>query len=193
MTLPEAPPTSFEIRPPSGAEAPLARRAATLGARYRWITPKDQAFLVALYRSTREVELDRTPWQETEKQAFITMQFMAQHAHYQAHYPDALWLVIEQYNKAVGRLYLERWEREHRIIDIALLPQTRGQGLGSAILGDLLEEATRAQKSVSIHVEKANPAQTLYRRLGFITKEDKGVYDLMRWDLPADQVNTASY
>jgi hypothetical protein len=34
---------------------------------------------------------------------------------------------------------------------------------------------------VSIHVEKFNPAMRLYRRLGFLTEEDKGVYDLMRW------------
>jgi hypothetical protein len=34
---------------------------------------------------------------------------------------------------------------------------------------------------VSIHVEKLNPAMRLYRRLGFVTEEDKGVYDLMRW------------
>jgi hypothetical protein len=35
---------------------------------------------------------------------------------------------------------------------------------------------------VSIHVEKLNPAMGLYRRLGFICVEDKGVYDLMHWN-----------
>ena len=34
---------------------------------------------------------------------------------------------------------------------------------------------------MTIHVEKNNPAMRLYRRLGFRTEEDKGVYDLMRW------------
>jgi ribosomal protein S18 acetylase RimI-like enzyme len=46
---------------------------------------------------------------------------------------------------------------------------------------DLLDEAATAGKAVSIHVEKFNPAMRLYRRLGFKTEEDKGVYDLMRW------------
>lgn len=32
-----------------------------------------------------------------------------------------------------------------------------------------------------IYVEKFNPAMRLYHRLGFVTEEDKGVYDLMRW------------
>ncbi|MCG7629150.1 GNAT family N-acetyltransferase [Epibacterium sp. MM17-32] len=174
----------FEVRRQSTAPLPVQDRAAALGLGYRWIRPEDFDFLAALYRSTREAELDRTPWDETEKQAFIAMQFEAQHAHYQAHYPQALWLVVLRDKTPVGRFYLERWDSEHRIIDIAIIPEARGQGLGRAILLDLQDEAQAAAKPVSIHVEKANPAQTLYRRLGFRTQEDKGVYDLMRWDPP---------
>jgi ribosomal protein S18 acetylase RimI-like enzyme len=44
-----------------------------------------------------------------------------------------------------------------------------------------MDEAAAAGKAVTIHVEKNNPAMRLYRRLGFRTEEDKGVYDLMRW------------
>ncbi len=33
---------------------------------------------------------------------------------------------------------------------------------------------------MSIHVERYNPAMRLYRRLGFATVEDNGIYDLMR-------------
>ncbi len=81
----------------------------------------------------------------------------------------------------IGRLYIERWPSQHCIIDIAFLPEHRGKGLGEALLRDLLDEAAAAGKDVSIHVEKLNPAMRLYRRLGFVTEEDKGVYDLMRW------------
>ena len=154
-------------------------------------------FLARLYRSTREAELDQVPWGEDEKQAFIDMQFDAQHRHYQKHYPDALWLVVEMKGVPVGRLYLERWTSEHRIIDIALMPASRGRGLGQAILRDVQDDAAMAGKKVGIHVEKANPAMTLYHRLGFETIEDKGVYDLLLWT-PApqcsrSQVKTASY
>lgn len=154
-------------------------------------------FLARLYRSTREAELDQVPWGEDEKQAFIDMQFDAQHRHYQKHYPDALWLVVEMKGVPVGRLYLERWTSEHRIIDIALMPASRGKGLGQAILRDVQDDAAMAGKKVGIHVEKANPAMTLYHRLGFETIEDKGVYDLLLWT-PApqrsrSQVKTASY
>jgi ribosomal protein S18 acetylase RimI-like enzyme len=158
---------------------------AVYGAGFRAITPADMQFLCALYRSTREAELSRVPWSEAEKQRFIQMQFDAQHAHYQAHYPKAEWLVIERDGAPIGRLYLETWESEIRIIDIALMPQARGQGLGAAILRDLMDEARALGRSVGIHVEKTNPAMTLYRRLGFRPVEDKGVYDLLCWSADA--------
>ena len=86
----------------------------------------------------------------------------------------------------IGRLYLERWPTQHRLIDIAFLPPHRGKGLGEALLRDLMDEAAAAGKAVSIHVEKFNPAMRLYLRLGFKTEEDKGVHDLMRWTAPRD-------
>jgi len=146
------------------------------------MTEGDMEFLSRLYRSTREDELSRTPWDEPEKQAFINMQFSAQHEHYQKHYPDALWLIIEQGGTQIGRLYFERWDTEHRIIDIALIPEARAKGLGGAILSDLMEDAAaNGGKNIGIHVEKQNPAISLYRRMGFTVVEDKGVYDLLRW------------
>ncbi len=151
------------------------------------------AFLEALYGSTRADELAQTAWSDVQKREFIAMQFQAQHSHYRAHFPDALWLIIERADVPAGRLYLERWAHEHRIIDIALIPQLRGMGIGCAIMRDLLDEAAAAGKAVSIHVEKFNPAMRLYHRLGFVGVEDKGVYDLMRWRADtADQVKTDS-
>jgi GNAT superfamily N-acetyltransferase len=51
---------------------------------------------------------------------------------------------------------------------MAILPRHRGTGLGTALLGRLLE---RAQASgllgVSLSVQMANPAARLYERLGF--------------------------
>lgn len=156
-------------------------RAAAAGCRFRRITDADLPFLARVYASTRADELGSVPWSESEKAAFLDTQFRAQHMHYQAHYPNADWLIVSQQAGDIGRLYIERWPTQHRIIDIALLPEHRGKGIGEALLRDLLDEATGAGKPVSIHVEKFNPAMRLYRSLGFVTAEDKGVYDLMRW------------
>ena len=137
------------------------------------------AFLEALYASTRHDEVALTHWSEDERRTFLAEQFKAQHAHYMTHYPDADWLVIIHQRERIGRLYLERWPTQHRIIDIALTPKERGNGFGAAILNDLIDEASEAGKTVSIHVEKNNPAKRLYERLGFEAREDKGVYDLL--------------
>jgi GNAT superfamily N-acetyltransferase len=156
-------------------------RAAAVRLTFRPIGKADLPFLARVYTSTRTEELALTEMSDEAKAAFLHMQFWAQHAHYQKHYPQADWLVIARDGVDIGRLYIERWPTQHRIIDIALLPPYRGGGAGEALLRDLMDEAAAARKAVSIHVEKMNPAMRLYRRLGFVTEEDKGVYDLMRW------------
>jgi ribosomal protein S18 acetylase RimI-like enzyme len=161
-------------------------RAAGAGLTFRPIADADLPFLARVYASTRAEEIAVTPWTDQQKAAFLDMQFHAQHTHYQQYYPEADWLVTMRAGEDIGRLYIERWPSQHCIIDIAFLPEHRGKGLGDALLRDLMDEAAAAGKAVSIHVEKYNPAMRLYRRLGFKTEEDKGVYDLMRWTAAPD-------
>jgi ribosomal protein S18 acetylase RimI-like enzyme len=159
-------------------------RAAGLGLTFRRIADTDQPFLARVYASTRAEEMAVvTSMTDAQKAAFLDAQFRLQHAHYQKYYPQADWLVMMRGGEDIGRLYIERWPSQHRIIDIAFLPEHRAKGLGEALLRDLMDEAAACGKDVSIHVEKQNPAMRLYRRLGFSTEEDKGVYDLMRWSL----------
>jgi ribosomal protein S18 acetylase RimI-like enzyme len=161
-------------------------RAADAGLTFRRIADADLPFLARVYASTRAEELAVVASMTgAQKAAFLKAQFQLQHAHYQKYYPQADWLVTMRGGEDAGRLYLERWPSQHRIIDIAFLPEHRGQGCGEALLRDLMDEAAAAAKDVSIHVEKDNPAMRLYRRLGFVTEEDKGVYDLMRWTAAA--------
>jgi ribosomal protein S18 acetylase RimI-like enzyme len=160
-------------------------RAAGLRLTFRRITEADLPFLARVYASTRAEEMAVvTSITGAQKAAFLEVQFQLQHAHYQKYYPEADWLVTMRGGDDVGRLYIERWPSQHRIIDIAFLPEHRGQGSGEALLRDLMDEAAACGKDVSIHVEKQNPAMRLYRRLGFQVEEDKGVYDLMRWSSP---------
>ena len=143
--------------------------------------PADAAFLGDVYASTRVEELALTDWSDERKTAFCRQQFTAQDAHYRQHYPSAQYSIIERDGVAAGRLFVDRWEKEIRIMDIALLPDHRGAGIGTGLLRELQEEARAAGKALSIHVEKFNPALRLYERLGFRGKEDKGVYLLMEW------------
>jgi GNAT superfamily N-acetyltransferase len=148
---------------------------------FRPIQPDDEPFLYRLYASTREAELRPVPWTSEQKAAFLRQQFQAQHAFYQEQYRDTRFEVILRDGQPIGRLYVARWADEIRIVDIALLPEHRGGGIGTGILRDLLAEAAAAGKRVRIHVERLNPARRLYERLGFAPVEDKGVYVLMEW------------
>src|SRR5688572_12523971 len=154
---------------------------ADFSLRLRPITPEDDAFLAGLYASTRAEELAVTGWSAEEMAAFCRQQYDAQSAHYRENYPGASLQVIERDGQAIGRLYVARWEREIRIMDIALLPEHRGSGIGTQLLRELQDEARSAGKSLTIHVERFNPALRLYQRLGFRQVEDKGVYLLMEW------------
>ncbi|MEA2691151.1 MAG: hypothetical protein QOJ16_538 [Acidobacteriota bacterium] len=148
--------------------------------RFRPIEPDDQDLLFRVYASTREEELAAVVWEAGQKEAFLRQQFEAQHRWYQENYAGAEFLVILQGGEPAGRLYVVRWEKEIRLIDIALLPAHRNGGVGSAILEEILAEGSAAAKPVTIHVEKFNPALRLYERLGFTPIEDRGVYYLMQ-------------
>ncbi len=146
----------------------------------RPIRDDDLPFLLRVYASTRQEELAPVPWTRAEKDAFLASQFALQHQYYQQHYADAEFRVILADGEPVGRLYLARWEHEHRIVDIAVVRERRNRGIGSRLLADILAEADAIGKPVSIHVELQNPARRLYDRLGFRPVEERGVYVLMR-------------
>lgn len=158
---------------------PPLSHAAALGVGCRPMTDSDLPFVAALYASTRAVEMARVTWPDEAKSAFLAQQHEAQHHHYRSHYDGAEWLIVEQAGTPVGRLYLDEWESEFRVIDISLAPEARGRGIGGAILADIVAAAEAKGKAVSIHVEHENPARRLYERLGFELVEDRGVYLLM--------------
>ncbi len=147
----------------------------------RAVTPDDDELLYRIYASTRTEELAPVPWTDAQKVAFLRMQFRAQSQDYAANYPDAAFLVILVDGAPAGRLYVDRREDALLIVDIALLPEHRGNGVGGAILRDLMAQAAAAGKPARIHVEHLNPALRLYERLGFRRIDDGGIYLLMEW------------
>ena len=140
-------------------------------------TPEDRPFLARVYASTREAELAQTPFTDEEKAAFVEQQFTAQTRHYEAHYFDTSFDVVEVDGEPAGRLIVGRWTAEIRIVDIALLPAFRGQGVGTRVLAPVLAEADARGVPTTIHVEVFNPARRLYERLGFaVVAEAEQVY-----------------
>ena len=165
----------------------LPSSLAVRGFALRPETDEDIPFLRRLYASTRAAELELTDWSDAQKLAFTNSQFNFQRQHYRTYYPATEWSVLEDNGMPMGRLYLERRATTLLIIDIALLPQWCGRGLGTALLEWVCAQARVAGKSVTVAVEKNNRAQTLYRRLGFREIADHGVHWDMEWAAAADQ------
>jgi ribosomal protein S18 acetylase RimI-like enzyme len=140
----------------------------------------DRGLLFEVYASTRTEELAAVPWSDEQKRVFLQQQFDAQDADYRSRRQDAQFFVIEVDGAPAGRLYRSYLDedppRELRIMDIALLPDFRGRGIGSSLLDDLMAEADAAGLVLSLHVEKWNPARRLYDRLGFVATGENDVY-----------------
>ena len=153
--------------------------AGLQGVTLRPETDADVPVLLSIYASTREHELARVDWPDEHKQAFLRMQFEAQHRHYLSTYHGASFSLVERHGQPIGRLYLHERDGEVRIVDIALLPAARGQGIGTALLDEVLASAQARGQRVTIHVEHDNPARRLYERLGFREVESRGFHVFM--------------
>lgn len=142
---------------------------------------RDEGLLRLIYAESRRSELDQVPWPPGTREEFLRMQYDAQVHHYQQNYEGAVLSIVERSCEPVGRLWVHRTPGEIRVMDISLLPDARGQGIGTKLFRDLFDEGTSSGKAVTVHVERFNPAYRLYQRLGFELVEDQGVYLFLRW------------
>jgi GNAT superfamily N-acetyltransferase len=129
--------------------------------------PDDDTFLRKLYASTRSDELAVTGWSPAQADAFLRMQFDLQRMHYRTHFAGARFLIVERDGRPIGRLYVNYTPEDVRVLDIALLPGARGNGVGRRLLEDVIDRAERLGAPVTLHVAVGSPAQRLYERLGF--------------------------
>ncbi|GAB0108501.1 hypothetical protein JMUB6875_75200 [Nocardia sp. JMUB6875] len=61
---------------------------------------------------------------------------------------------------------------------IGVAPESRGTGLGTALMTALLEAARDKYDAVCLSVRHGNPAYRLYRRLGFVDVDDSEMTNL---------------
>jgi ribosomal protein S18 acetylase RimI-like enzyme len=129
-------------------------------------TAEDDPFLARLYAGTRE-DVWALPLPEPTLAALIAQQHAARGRQHAAAYPAASSDVVELDGARVGRLVVDRADQALRIVDVAVLPEHRGRGIGTAVLRAVLDEADLRHLPVTLQVAAGNPAQRLYSRLGF--------------------------
>jgi ribosomal protein S18 acetylase RimI-like enzyme len=147
----------------------------------RSATPSDQAFLIALYASTRQEEVASWGWPAQAQDAFLRTQAQVQQRSYAMQFPQAEHSIIEIAGRPVGRMLVDRSGHEIRLVDISLLPEQRGQGVGTALLATLLDQGRRTKQPVGLSVARTNRARALYTRLGFVAIDEDPMYITMRW------------
>lgn len=81
----------------------------------------------------------------------------------------------------VGLLKVTRSTDEWHVHQIQILPSRQRQGIGEAVLRELLIEAAREHVPVSLSVLHGNPARRLYERLGFRLVEDTETSATLMW------------
>jgi ribosomal protein S18 acetylase RimI-like enzyme len=136
--------------------------------------PDDQEFLFQLYASTRLHEIAGFGWPATQQEMFLRMQFNAQYRSYESAYGQAEHQIVEQEGHPIGRIMV-LWEQDFALlVDIALLAEHRGQGIGGDLLRELIQQCQRRKVPPRLQVLKTNPALRLYQRMGFVrTGEDQ--------------------
>jgi GNAT superfamily N-acetyltransferase len=150
--------------------AKLAGDAAFRGCVLASASRADEDRLFALHRDSMRDYVDATwGWDESWQRDFFARNYApGRHA------------LIVRSEALVGRICLTRhWQRLF-LRDIELVAAERNRGLGTAIIGAVLELAASERRTVELVVLKCNPAQRLYARLGFAVIADDGARLTMR-------------
>ena len=138
--------------------------------------PGDQEFLFELYASTRLHEIAGFGWLAAQQEMFLRMQFNAQYRSYESAYGQAEHQIVEHDGKPIGRIMV-LWEKDFALlVDIALLAEQRGQGIGGGLLRELIQQSKRQRLPLRLQVLKTNSALRLYQRLGFTSTGEDQMY-----------------
>jgi ribosomal protein S18 acetylase RimI-like enzyme len=114
----------------------------------------------------------------------MAQQYKTQHEVYFAVYPKAQYGVIQWTGRPVGRLYVDYRDDEVRVLDIAVLPDYRGHGIGEIVMKGICIEAGMRRTPVRLHVHSLSRALSFYRTLGFQQIAVEGPSYCMEWRHP---------
>ena len=145
----------------------------------------DQAFRFELFCQSRPAEFALLRLEPAAMEQLMRFQFQAQTTSYRASFPSARFDIIELDQTPVGRIVVDRPGHEIHIVDHAIVPPLRNQGLGTTIMKALMDEADRARLKVRLMVASTNdPSMRLYLRLGFVPIATEPLYIEMQWPAP---------
>jgi GNAT superfamily N-acetyltransferase len=141
----------------------------------RPVTPADEEFLFSLFVCSRHNDLSFVP--EPQRSALLRMQFNGQRQTYTQRYPVAEHSIVSLGGSDAGRVWVAEAEDSITVVDIALMPAYRNQGIGAHVYGGLIERAKAAGKPLHATVSTANQGSLrFHERLGFHRQGADGFY-----------------
>lgn len=113
----------------------------------------------------------------------LQMQFSAQGSAYKCQFSDSGYQIVLRDGDPVGKIWIARRENDFYLVDIAILANARGKGIGSELLRRLQEEARIAGKPIRSSVSRFNSGSLrFHQRLGFIASDESEMTFSMTWN-----------
>ena len=146
-------------------------------ARLSYLRPaksEDAGLLHDIFCTTWQSEVEALPNQALARHV-LRIQHTAQERRFDHRYAGLRRLLLTRDGVDAGRLYLLQTGTSVHVVDLTLLPEHRGQGIGSGVLRDLMDQARIEDQSLTLRVPRTNVLATaLFERLGFalVTVDD---------------------
>jgi GNAT superfamily N-acetyltransferase len=146
------------------------------------LTPEAGSLAYRLFAVDKLAEFAAIGLPDSQAEALVQMQWRGRTLTYANQYPGAEdWTLSLEDGTPIGRYLLQKTPPVTRMVDFAILPEWRGQGLGTQVLQQLIQSAATNGLIFSLRVEKNNRALYLYKRLGFtIVSSDQLSFE-MEW------------
>jgi ribosomal protein S18 acetylase RimI-like enzyme len=141
----------------------------------------DQEFFYRLFCSVHSEKLQLVSLNLEEKNRLIELMYEGFTRHYRTLAPASDDRVVLLNNESIGRMILLQMSKEIWLADLAILPEYRQRGIGSALIGQLQAESMMSKRPVRLQVPQFDRALRLYQRLGFYEVDKVGPYLHLEW------------
>jgi len=138
----------------------------------RSAAPRDREFLWWLHRETmREYVHSTWGWDDNW-----------QRERFDKNFDPACLQIIEYEGRPIGYISVQRPGNEIFLAAIEIAPEFQDNGVGTYLVGKLLDDADESNLPVRLLVLKVNPARQLYERLGFECAGETPTHYVMKRD-----------
>lgn len=104
--------------------------------------------------------------------------------YFDEHFDPAVTQIISIKGQDIGVVSIERQENCLFLSNLQVLPEFQRQGIGTAIIEEMLDRARDLNLPAELRVLKNNPARRPYERLGFRVTGETATHFLMSTERP---------